>query len=165
MEHVKTKIAVKQYLTFGLEDVEYAVDVGVVREVLEFTKITKLTGRSDYIRGIINLRGSVIPVIDLKLKFNMPKTEKSIDTCIIVLEVEYNNETIVIGVLTDFVKEVININVEDIEPPPAIGTAIDVAFIEGMGKKDDEFIVIINIDKIFSQSELDTINISSKQDE
>jgi purine-binding chemotaxis protein CheW len=166
MEQVKTRKELKQYLTFNLKDVEYAVDVSRVREVLEFSDITKLVGRVDFVRGVINLRGSVIPVMDLKLKFNMDKTEKTIDTCIIVLEVEYNSEIIVVGIMSDSVQEVVDISVDDIEPPPSIGTAIDVDFIKGMGKKDDKFIIIIDINKIFSESELSSLKtVSDKQEE
>ena len=161
MEQVKIKTAAKQYLTFNLEDVEYAVEVSRVREVLEMSDITKLVGKTDFVRGVINLRGSVIPVMDLKLKFNMNKTEKTINTCIIVLEVEFNNETIVIGILSDSVQEVVEISTEDIEPPPRIGTAIDVDFIKGMGKKDEKFILIIDINSIFSETELSSLSIDS----
>lgn len=152
METIKTKV--QQYLTFNLEDVEYAVDVSVVREVLESTDITKLVGRNEFVRGVINLRGNVIPVMDLKLKFGMNKTEKTINTCIIVLDVEYGGETIVVGILSDSVQEVIDIMPEDIEPPPGIGSSIDVDFISGIGKKDEKFIVIIDINRIFSEIEL-----------
>ena len=165
MEQVKTMTALKQYLTFNLEDVEYAVDVYRVREVLELSDITKLVGRDVFVRGVINLRGSVIPVIDLKLKFNMNKTEKTIDTCIIVLEVEYNSETIVVGILSDSVQEVIDISTDDIEPAPKIGTAIDSDFIKGMGKRNEEFIVLLDIDRIFSENELSALKgINAEED-
>ncbi len=165
MEQVKIKTAAKQYLTFNLEDVEYAVEVSRVREVLEMSDITKLVGKTDFVRGVINLRGSVIPVMDLKLKFNMNKTEKTINTCIIVLEVEFNNETIVIGILSDSVQEVVEISTEDIEPPPRIGTAIDVDFIKGMGKKNEKFIIIVDLNMIFSDTELSSVSTVSDDDE
>ncbi len=154
MEQVLTKI--RQYLTFNLDDVEYAIDVSKVREVLEFelSTITKLVGRDDYISGVINLRGSVVPVMDLRLKFNMTKTEKTIDTCIIVLEVMLDNETVVIGILADSVEEVVDLDSDHIEPAPKIGTAIDSDFIKGMGKRNEEFIVLLDIDKIFSEHDL-----------
>ena len=152
MEQVITKI--RQYLTFNLEDVEYAIDVSKVREVLELSSITKLVGRDDYMSGVINLRGNVVPVMDLRLKFNMTKTEKTIDTCIIVLEVVMDDETVVIGILADSVQEVVDLDSDHIEPAPKIGTAIDSDFIKGMGKRDEKFMVLIDIDKIFSKNEL-----------
>ena len=157
MEKVLTKI--RQYLTFKLEDVEYAIDVSKVREVLEFelSTVTKLVGRDGYISGVINLRGNVVPVMDLRLKFNMTKTEKSIDTCIIVLEVELDNEIVVIGILSDSVQEVIDLDSDHIEPAPKIGTAIDTDFIKGMGKRNEEFIVLLDIDRIFSENELSAL--------
>ena len=154
MEQVLTKI--KQYLTFKLDDVEYAIDVSKVREVLEFelSTITKLVGRDNYISGVINLRGNVVPVMDLRLKFNMTKTEKTIDTCIIVLEVELGSEIVVIGILSDSVKEVVDLDSDHIKPAPKIGTAIDTDFIKGMGKRNEEFIVLLDIDRIFTENEL-----------
>ena len=107
--------------------------------------------------GVINLRGSVIPVMDMRLKFNMTKTKKTIDTCIIVLEVELDNEIVVIGILSDSVKEVVDLDSDHIEPAPKIGTVIDSDFIKGMGKRDEEFIILLDIDRIFSENELSAL--------
>jgi len=161
MEQVISKI--KQYLTFNLEDVEYAIDVSQVREILELSTITKLVGSDNSMSGVINLRGGVVPVIDLRLKFNMTKTEKTIDTCIIVLEVMLNNENIVLGILADSVQEVVNLDSDNIEPPPRIGTAVDAEFIKGMGKRDGEFIILLDIDRIFTENEL--LNVENIKEE
>lgn len=158
---------VKPYLTFQLDEEIFAVDVSKVREVLELNKVTKVPRVPEFMSGVINLRGSVVPVIDLRLKFGMSKTEKSIDTCIVVLEVEIEDETLVIGTLADSVHEVFEIDPEEIEPAPRIGTRLKTEFIKGMGKRDEMFIMILDISKIFSSDELelvkDTGNILEKE--
>jgi len=107
-----------------------------------------------FMRGVINLRGSVVPVIDLRLKFDMGETEKTIDTSIVVAEVELEGETVVLGMLADSVQEVIDVDRGQIEPAPQIGTKIDTAFIQGIGKQDDHFIIILDIDRLFTESDL-----------
>lgn len=143
-----------QYLTFTLEDEQYAVEVYDVKEVLEYTTVTKVPRTQEFMRGVINLRGSVVPVIDLRLKFGMGETEKTIDTSIIVMEVDIKDDQITLGTLADSVQEVINLDDEQIEPPPQIGTKIDTNFIKGIGKQDERFIIILDINKIFVGDEL-----------
>jgi purine-binding chemotaxis protein CheW len=106
-------------------------------------------------RGVINLRGSVVPVMDMRLKFGMQGTEQTVNTCIIVVEVLHENEIVVIGALADSVQEVFELEPAQIEPPPRIGTRFNTDFILGMGKNDGQFIMILNIDKTFSSAELD----------
>jgi len=144
----------RPYLTFELEKELFAVDVSKVREVLDFSKITKIPHTPEYMKGVINLRGSVVPVIDLRLKFGMPETETTIDTCIIVLEIDMENETIIIGALADSVQEVFELEPEQIEPAPKLGTRFNSDFLVGIGKKEELFIMILNIDKVFSSAEL-----------
>ena len=146
-----------QYLTFTLEDEQYAVEVYDVKEVLEYTTVTKVPRTQEFMRGVINLRGSVVPVIDLRLKFGMGETEKTIDTSIIVMEVDIHDEQVTLGTLADSVQEVINLDKEQIEPPPQIGTKIDTDFIKGIGKQDDNFIIILDINRIFSGEELNVV--------
>ncbi|TVQ24327.1 MAG: chemotaxis protein CheW [Spirochaetaceae bacterium] len=146
-----------QYLTFTLDGEQYAVEVGKVKEVLEFTDLTKVPRTHDFMRGVINLRGSVVPVVDLRLKFDMGKTEQTIDTSIVVMEVGIDSEVVVIGTLADSVQEVIGLNDQQIEPAPNIGTAIDNKFIRGIGKLEDRFIIILDIDRIFKDEELATV--------
>jgi purine-binding chemotaxis protein CheW len=143
-----------QCLTFKLAEEIYAIDVGKVKEVLDFTKITKVPKTPDFMRGVINLRGSVVPVVDMRLKFGMSVTEKTVNTCIIVMEVNLDNETTVIGALADSVQEVIDLEPNQIEPAPRIGTRINTEFIKGMGKHEEEFLIILDIDKVFSQDEI-----------
>ncbi|HEQ72032.1 MAG TPA: chemotaxis protein CheW [Spirochaetia bacterium] len=142
------------YLTFTLAEEQYAVDVTKAREVLEFTTITKVPRTPNFMRGVINLRGSVVPVCDLRLKFGLGATEKTIDTRIVVMEIKVNKETAVLGALADSVQEVIELEKSQIEPPPRIGMSIDTQFIRGMGKRNEQFIIILDIDEVFSEEEL-----------
>lgn len=155
--NMEEQIEMNQYLTFRVGSEYYAINVGNIREVLEFQTVTKVPRMPSYMRGIINLRGSVVPVIDLKMKFELGETEKSIDTSVIVTELNYNDDVIVLGLLTDAVNEVVDMNNDDIEPTPNIGTSIDSSFIKGMGKKDDKFIIILNINKILLSNEIEEI--------
>lgn len=143
-----------QYLTFELADEVFALDVAKVREILEFTSITKVPQTPEFMRGVINLRGSVVPVIDLRLNFNMKCTEQTVNTCIIVVEVNLDGEVIVLGVQADSVQEVVEMEPEHIEPAPNIGTKLNTEFIKGMGKIDNEFVMILDIDKVFSSEDL-----------
>jgi len=146
-----------QYLTFILADEVFAVDVGRVREILEISNITKVPQTPDFMRGVINLRGSVVPVIDMRLKFGMTETVRTVNTCIIVVEVDMDGETIVLGTLADSVQEVIEMDGTQIEAAPHIGTHLNTDFIKGMGKHDNRFVMILDIDRIFSASELEAI--------
>jgi len=143
-----------QYLTFKLDEEVFALDVAKVREILEYSGITKVPRTPDFMRGVINLRGSVVPVIDLRLKFGMSATEQTVNTCIIVVEVELADETLILGLLADSVQEVIEMEPAQIEAAPHIGTHLDTAFIKGMGKHDNRFVMILDIDRIFTDEEL-----------
>ena len=143
-----------QYLTFKLSDEVFALDVAKVREILELTTITKVPQTPDFMCGVINLRGSVVPVIDMRLKFGISKTEQTVNTCIIVVEVDLDGDVIVVGALADSVQEVIEMEPENIEPAPQIGTRLNTEFIKGMGKIDNRFVMILDIDRIFSPQEL-----------
>jgi len=143
-----------QYLTFTLADEVFALDIGKVREVLDFTAVTRVPGTSEFMRGVINLRGSVVPVVDMRLKFGMAATEQGVNTCIIIVEVAVDGETTVLGALADSVREVLELEPDQIEPPPRIGTRLNIEFIRGMGKCDEQFMIILDIDKVFSLSEL-----------
>ena len=147
-------VVTTQYLTFKLGEEVYAVDISKVREVLDFTTVTKVPRTPDFMRGVINLRGSVVPVVDMRLKFGMSGTEKTVNTCIIILEVRVDSETTILGALADSVQEVIDLDSENIEPAPRIGTKLKTEFITGMGKQNDRFVIILNIDEVFSAGEL-----------
>jgi purine-binding chemotaxis protein CheW len=144
----------RQYLTFKLGNEIFATDVAKVREVLDLTPITAIPRTPDFMSGVINLRGSVVPVVDLRLCLEMSKTENTRNTCIVVVEVMLDNEPIVIGALADSVEEVIDLEPEQIEPAPRIGVHIRTDFIRGMGKRDTQFIMILDIDRVFSAEEM-----------
>ncbi|MEQ8223640.1 MAG: chemotaxis protein CheW [Candidatus Eremiobacterota bacterium] len=143
-----------QYLSFTLGGELFALDIAKVREVLDYTRITHVPRMPDFILGVINLRGSVVPVVDMRLKFDMTKMDNTVNTCIIIVEVSLDGETISLGALVDAVQEVFNMEPSQIELPPRIGTKLKTEFIKGMGKKDDQFVIILDIDRIFSMEEL-----------
>ena len=144
----------RQYLTFKLGDEVFATDVAKAREVLDYTSITKIPRTPNFMSGVINLRGNVVPVIDLRLCFDMPPIDKTINTYIVVVEVLLNGEPTAIGALVDSVEEVIDLEPEQIRPAPKIGTLIRTDFIRGIGKRDSQFVIILDIDRIFSAEEL-----------
>ena len=154
---VMDAVETTQYLTYRLGDEVYALEIGKVREVLDFTTVTKVPRTPDFMRGVINLRGSVVPVVDLRLKFGMSRTENSVNTCIIITEVTVDNDTTVLGALADSVLEVLDLEPGSIAPAPRIGTKLRTEFIKGMGKRDDRFIMILDIDKVFSSEELSLV--------
>ena len=143
-----------QFLTFTLDEERYAVEIAKVREVLEFTAVNRVPRTPEFMRGMINLRGNIVPVIDLRLKLGLSRTERTVDTCVIITEVEMDGESVVLGALADSVQEVIDLLPADISPAPKIGTRLRTEFIRGMGKRDDKFIIILDIDKVFSSDEL-----------
>ena len=150
-----------QYLTFTLDEELFALDISKVREVLEFTSVTKVPRTPEFMRGVINLRGNVVPVVDLRLKFGMSKTEKQIDTCVIIAEVEIDGEMTVLGALADSVQEVLELEPGQIDPPPRIGNRLNTTFIKGIGKREDIFLILLDINRVFTAEELDLVAASS----
>ncbi|WP_027357672.1 chemotaxis protein CheW [Desulforegula conservatrix] len=147
-------IQAAQYLTYRLEDEVFAVDVAKVREILDYTPATKIPGTPDFISGIINVRGSVIPVVNMRIKFGLPNTEKTVNTCIVVMEIGSDEEKTILGALVDSVQEVFELEAAMIEPPPKMGTRLKTEYIKGIGKRNNELIIILDIDRVFSNSEL-----------
>jgi len=152
-----------QYLTFKLADEIFAINVIQVREVLDLSTITKVPGTPDFMRGVINVRGSVVPVMDLRLKFGLTRTENSLDTRIVVMELSLEGEITVIGTLADSVNEVIDLETAQIEPPPKIGMRWKTEFLKGIGKRNDMFIIILDIDRVFSSDEIVLVQESSTE--
>jgi purine-binding chemotaxis protein CheW len=151
---VKGIIETSQYLSFMLDHEIFAIDISQVREVLDFTEVTKVPRMPEFMRGVINLRGGVVPVVDLRLKFGLSATDKTVDTCIVIMEIDIDGDTTLLGAMADSVQEVMNLEPDQIEPPPRIGTRLNTEFIKGMGKKNDEFVIILDIDRVFSSNEL-----------
>lgn len=145
-----------QYLTFTLDKEQFAVDIAKVREVLELSSVTKLPRTPDFMRGIINLRGTVVPVIDLRLKLGLSRIDATVDTCVIIIEALAHGERLILGALADSVQEVIELDPKSIEPPPSIGTRINIDFISGVGKRDEQFIMVLDIDRVLTNEELRT---------
>ena len=149
---------VRQYLTFKLEGETFALDVVKVREILDYSNITKVPQTPEFMKGVINLRGSVVPVVDMRLKFNMASQEKTVDTCVIVVEISIDNEATILGALVDSVQEVFELEPTHIEAAPRIGTKLRTEFILGMGKREEQFVIILDIDKVFSSEELEMVH-------
>jgi purine-binding chemotaxis protein CheW len=152
----------RQYLSFKLDEEEFALDISKVREVLDFTKITKVPQTPDFMRGVINLRGAVVPVVDLNKKFGIKVTEKTVNTRIIIGQVSIEGDETILGVLADSVHEVMDLEPEKIEPAPKIGTRLNTDFLKGMGKRDEEFVMILDIDKVFSVDDLALVNLKGQ---
>lgn len=150
-----------QYLTFTLEEENFALEIANVREVLDYTTITRVPRMPAFLRGVINLRGNVVPVIDLRLKLGMDAIEKKTDTCIVIAEIMIDGELIQVGALADSVKEVISLEAAKISQPPRLGTKLRSEFIRGMGKLDEGFLIILDIERVLSEDELAVVKDSS----
>lgn len=148
---------VEQLLTFKLDDEVFAIEIARVREVLEYTQLTRVPRTPDFVRGVINLRGNVIPVVDLRRMFSMGSTEASVNACIIIVEVEMEGEEMVLGVLADSVQEVLELPRSQIEKPPKFGARLKNEFLRGMGRREDHLLMILSIDEVFSDSELGAV--------
>lgn len=146
-----------KYLTFCLAGEVYGLEILKVQEIIEMLEITRVPRVPDYVRGVINLRGKVIPVIDLRLKFGMPSQEVSRKTCIIVVRVQRRDAAVIMGIIVDEVSEVVEIGAEEIESAPAFGTQIDTSFILGMAKTKDSVKILLDIDKVLSQHEVESL--------
>ena len=146
-----------QYVTFRLDQELFGVEVHRTKEILSLTPVTKVPQTPDYLLGVINLRGQVVPVVDMRLKLGLSAGEDTEDTCIIVVEVQVDGEAITVGALADAVREVLEIRSDQIEPPPKLGTKLKTEFINGMGKINDQFTILLNIDRIFNTEELSLV--------
>jgi len=151
------------YLTFKLGDEVFALDVSQVREVLDLTLITKVPQAPDFLRGVINVRGSVVPVVDMRVKFGLSRTDDTTDTRIIVMELDLDGEMSTLGALADSVHEVVEMEPEQIEAPPKIGMRWKTEFIRGIGKRNDDFIIVLDIDRVFSMNELALVDASAER--
>ncbi|MGR3303332.1 MAG: chemotaxis protein CheW [Candidatus Scalindua sp.] len=161
MEAVATKKEVTEgkFLTFVLGSEVYGIEILRVREIMGLMGITTVPQTPDYMKGVLNLRGKVIPVIDLRLKFSMPEEEHTKETCIIVAEV--NNTSI--GIIVDSVSEVLDIKSGEIEETPSFGQGIDTDFIMGLGKTKDKIIILLDIEKVLSSEDLETVEQLAKE--
>ena len=159
------KLQSKTYLTFYLDNELYGLNILMVREVLEYTTITRVPMTADFMRGVINVRGHVVPVVDLRNKFGLETVEQTVNTCIIIVEMETDGESSTMGALVDGVQEVLDIAPEQIEKSPRLGSRIDTRFIQGIGKLGDRFVILLDIQAIFSTKELSLISSMQQQEE
>ncbi len=147
-------LAQKTYLTFKLDNEMFAVDVQNVHEVIKFTSVTKIPGVPPFVSGIINLRDMVVPVVDLRLKLNMSETTKSKKTCVIILDLGHGDGKTIIGALADSVHEVFEFESGQIEQPPHLKGMSRENYIQGVGKRDDQFVILLNMNQVFSSNEV-----------
>ena len=158
MEAVKnTTITTGKYLTFSLDKEEYGIGILKVKEIIGIMPITSVPRTPEFIKGVINLRGKVIPIVDLRLKFDMPAIPYDDRTCIIVVEIETEDTTVMIGIVVDSVSEVINIKAEEIEDAPTFGANLDTHYILGMAKIDGKVKILLNIDQVLATEEISKI--------
>ena len=148
MHPVQDAVEQTQYLTFYLAGEEYAIGILQVKEILEYDTLTKVPQTPASIRGVINLRGSVVPVVDLAAKFGLPPSPVTKRTCIVIVEVDLDGQRTVMGVLADAVSQVMDLAPTDVEPPPAFGTAVRVDYLQGMWKVGKKFVLILDVDRV-----------------
>jgi len=148
---------VKKYLTFLLSDKSYAISILRINEIIEYGVVTPIPRMPDFICGAINLRGSVVPVIDLQERLDKGKSAISNRSCIVIVEMKFSNDTLNIGLIVDAVSRVMDFKASEIETAPSFGGSIETDFIEGMGKVNEEFVVILNIDRVLSLDNLTKI--------
>lgn len=138
-----------QFLTFQLGDEQYGVDILRVQEIKGYTPVTRIPNTPSYIKGVLNLRGTIVPIIELRTKFGMPTIDYTMFTVIVVVVVREK----IMGFVVDAVSDVLDINKKDIQPPPEFGTRLDVSFLSGIGKSGDKLVAILNIDRLLSDEE------------
>jgi purine-binding chemotaxis protein CheW len=147
-----------KYLTFALGGEVYGLEILKVQEIIGMMSVTRVPRTPEFMRGVINLRGKVIPVVDLRLKFGLDSTEDTERTCIIVVQVTKGDTTVIMGIIVDEVSEVMDINEKQIEPSPEFGSQIDTNFIMGMGKIDKKVVMLLDVDKVLSGGEIEMMS-------
>jgi purine-binding chemotaxis protein CheW len=152
----------QQYLTFVLGGEAYAMGILAIKEIIEYGNLTEVPRMPAFIRGVINLRGAVVPVIDLSARFGKPATKVTRRTCIVIIEVPTGSETQDVGVMVDAVNAVLEIPASDIEPPPSFGANIRADFISGMGKVNGKFVIILNVHNVLSVDEMATLSAAER---
>jgi purine-binding chemotaxis protein CheW len=155
MEEIDTETnELHQYLTFGLGDEFFALEIAKVHEVMDVSHITKVPRMPRFMRGVINLRGNVVPVVDLRMVLGMEEAQTTVDSCIIIAEVILEGEGIQLGALADSVSEVAEIDPSEIQAPSRLGTRVNTEFIKGMGRRNDDFVIILDIDKVLNKTDM-----------
>ncbi|EPR42100.1 CheW protein [Desulfovibrio sp. X2] len=143
-----------QFLTFVLDEENYALPISVVREVLEYTNITRVPRTPAAMRGVINLRGHAVAVVDMRLKLGLNETDPTVSTCIIITETDMGDGPVILGALVDAVREVVDIEAASVEPAPKMGLDVDTTYLKGMAQQEDGFVMILDVDNIFTAEDL-----------
>ncbi len=143
----------QQFLTFHLAEEYYGVDILKVQEIKGYTNVTKIPKMPDYLKGILNLRGTIVPIVDLRMKFGMEVTAPTPFTVVVVMNVCNR----VMGLLVDAVSDVLDLNAKDIQPPPELGNTVDITFVAGIGNSNDHLVTLLNIDRVFSDDEVKAV--------
>jgi len=146
-----------QYLTFFMAGEEYAVGILQIREILELGPMTRVPAAPAYVRGVINVRGSVMPVIDIAVKLGLPETQVTRRTCVVIVEAAFTGETRVLGLLVDAVHQVIELSDADVEPPPSFGTQVLPSFLLGMARAEPKFVMLLDLDRVLTASEIEAV--------
>jgi purine-binding chemotaxis protein CheW len=156
-----TAAQAKQFLSFVVGGTDFGVPILKVKEILQFDGVTRVPGTPTSIRGVINVRGSVVPVVDLAVKFGKPEQATTKRTCVLVVETRTRDEVLTLGVIADAVSEVVDLAPQDIEPAPTFGTGLKLDHITGMGKAGHGFVILLDIDRVLTASEADLALVAS----
>lgn len=148
----------QRFLTLTLGAELFAIDIFSVREILDFTDITRIPQTPEYMRGVVNVRGSAVPVVDLRMKFGLGQVERTLNTRIVIVEIKKDDAISVMGALADSVKEVLELETDRIDPPPRMGAAVRADFIRGIGKHGERFLLVLDVDKVFSSDEIQDLS-------
>jgi len=153
----------RQYLTFMLHGETYAIGILAIKEIIEYGQLTNVPMMPEFIRGVINLRGAVVPVVDLQARFGRPPAGVSRRTCIVIIEIEAEGEAQDVGIMVDAVNEVLEIPDAEVEEPPSFGTRIRTDFIRGMGKVSGKFVIILELARVLALEELAAVAAAAEQ--
>jgi len=143
----------QQFLTFNLAEEYYGVDILKVQEIKGYTNVTKIPNTPDYLKGVLNLRGTIVPIVDLRMKFGMGVTEPTSFTVVVVVNVRNR----VMGFLVDAVSDVLDLNAKDIQPPPELGNTVDITFVAGIGNSNDHLVTLLDIDRVLTDDEVKAV--------
>jgi purine-binding chemotaxis protein CheW len=154
-----------QYLTFFMDDEEFAIGILKVKEIIRYDTVTRVPSTPRWIRGVLNLRGLVVPVVDLAAKFGLRESPVTAQTCVVIVETDLNGEQTLMGVMADAVSQVLDLGPEEIGEPPPFGTRVRVDYIVGMGKVGKKFVLILDIDGVLSAAELMAVAAATAPDE
>jgi purine-binding chemotaxis protein CheW len=143
----------QQYLTFNLADEYYGVDILKVQEIKGYTTVTRIPNTPDYLKGVLNLRGTIVPIVDLRMKFGMGTTDPTSFTVMVVVNVRNR----IMGFMVDAVSDVLDLNAKNIQPPPELGSGVDITFVAGIGNSNDRLVTLLDIDRVLTEEEVTVV--------